>query len=1423
MSGRLMIETPANEDNAAGAYQQVAENRAIAEAMEWLRTTDTPSGAAATGGKPAAGQGENLDVDALMGGGADQTNPAAAADGEAPAGGAKAEEAAPPAQAEGETDDSWAKLGSDILNWHVRAGKDIAGGLVEAPGQAVGGVADAFGEVDQFMQQVLPIGGMQLFDAEGNFDPSLLSADEMKASREEEKTIFDMIAPDKAETVTGGFVRATSQFLTGFIPGMKAMRGLGAVKAGAVLQPLAAGALADMVVFDPNEDRLSTFLNQVPGLSAIVPDYLADNAPDQSHWEGRLKNAIEGAGLGLATDGLLSAFKYYKAARKAKAADRKAGNPLGATVEAAKDELKQAARNELVQDVPDEALRPLGDAAADAPLLVETPANVTAGEAFTRMNEARARAAQHDADSKVLAAINSTRERFVKGKGEAAQVAGRDPMDDMLDELRSGVVVNAKIPKRPIAAIIKGLGGIDPASSLAGDMRSRGITAKAFPGLYRKGGLQALDNVPASEHAIFAGRTKADAAGYIEQQSFIEGLEAELKGNPWMTAENQKAFDDLISPLDDLEMNLDQMGIDYRTMSNERVKERIKEIQDAEDIYARDTGQDALFTTTRTLKDIEAEARAEAEAAGRDPDIAAADAVKPKVYINHARISSAEDVRAVIQQMADMDADAIAAKSRGVVTNEQTIRESSAEYRDLNDLIGRKPGPMNAAQAVAARRLLTSSGEQIVQLAKIAEGPNATPADIFNFRRAMAVHYALQSEVVAARTETARALQAWSIPVGASKQRSQAIADLIAMDGGAGNIQSLAKAVASVGDNPTAVNVMARELGRGRIGAALYQVWINGLLSSPKTHAVNILSNSLTALYAIPERYMSAGISKIFYDGEIEAGEAVAQAFGMVKGIRDGVRLLYHGNKAEGAEGLSDVFDAFVKVEGTHQNAISADAFGLDPAGGLGWGIDFVGKLVNAPGSALNGADKFFKTWSYRMELNALAYRTASSEGLEGKAFAERVTDILQNPPDNLKADAIDTALYQTFTKNLGEKGQAFQNFIRKTPVLKLVVPFIRTPTNILKYTFARTPLAYASTAIRADIAAGGARAAQAHGRVALGSMIMLSVMDMASEGVVTGGGPLADNMANTDDLRRTRRAAGGPPPYSIKIWDRWYAYNRLDPIGMLIGMSADMSEAMASAEVADSEMLAGAGVLAIAQNVASKSYLSGVFDFLGAMDPSNVTSNPGKYIQDFAGSLSPFSSFLRNHASAFDPVARDAKTVVYGDDEKVDPVATYIQETINKVKRGIPGLSDTLPPMRDLWGEPIEKSSGLGWGWDYVSPVASRADNPDPVTKVILDNRIRIGFPERQIEGVKLTAEEYDQFTELAGKPAKTYLDELVKSPSFQRMSDGPDGMKAEIIRDVIGNFRDQARKRMMLQNPQLRDRSFDAKRDQMRKLTGQ
>src|SRR6185503_4385009 len=40
--------------------------------------------------------------------------------------------------------------------------------------------------------------------------------------------------------------------------------------------------------------------------------------------------------------------------------------------------------------------------------------------------------------------------------------------------------------------------------------------------------------------------------------------------------------------------------------------------------------------------------------------------------------------------------------------------------------------------------------------------------------------------------------------------------------------------------------------------SALYEAWINSLLSGPQTHAANILSNAATAAWAPGERFMAA-------------------------------------------------------------------------------------------------------------------------------------------------------------------------------------------------------------------------------------------------------------------------------------------------------------------------------------------------------------------------------------------------------------------------------------------------------------------------------------------------------------------------------------------------------------------------------------
>jgi hypothetical protein len=130
--------------------------------------------------------------------------------------------------------------------------KDVLLGATEVPGQAVGGAIDAVNET---------LGAMESLDSMIN---QTLGLPEFSGYGRLPTT-------PEADTTTGGFVRSTAQFLTGFIP---AMRGVSAVKGLASMPSLArgitAGAAADLVVWDPHEERLSTYLNEVPWLAPVV-------------------------------------------------------------------------------------------------------------------------------------------------------------------------------------------------------------------------------------------------------------------------------------------------------------------------------------------------------------------------------------------------------------------------------------------------------------------------------------------------------------------------------------------------------------------------------------------------------------------------------------------------------------------------------------------------------------------------------------------------------------------------------------------------------------------------------------------------------------------------------------------------------------------------------------------------------------------------------------------------------------------------------------------------------------------------------------------------------------------------------------------------------------------------------------------------
>ena len=102
------------------------------------------------------------------------------------------------------------------------------------------------------------------------------------------------------------------------------------------------GAAADFVALNPEDGRLADFTNTIPGLKALTPDYLVSKEGD-SAIESRLKNVLEGAGIGAAFGAVSKAFKSAKVLRGLKKANaspeaiEKASKQLGKNIDAIDD------------------------------------------------------------------------------------------------------------------------------------------------------------------------------------------------------------------------------------------------------------------------------------------------------------------------------------------------------------------------------------------------------------------------------------------------------------------------------------------------------------------------------------------------------------------------------------------------------------------------------------------------------------------------------------------------------------------------------------------------------------------------------------------------------------------------------------------------------------------------------------------------------------------------------------------------------------------------------------------------------------------------------------------------------------------------------------------------------------------------------
>ncbi|MBE2191865.1 MAG: hypothetical protein IAE63_06770 [Alphaproteobacteria bacterium] len=723
-------------------------------------------------------------------------------------------------------------------------------------------------------------------------------------------------------------------------------------------------------------------------------------------------------------------------------------------------------------------------------------------------------------------------------------------------------------------------------------------------------------------------------------------------------------------------------------------------------------------------KDKMAQAAEEVQGAfGKTKQLAAdaADTI-PDYQINFARINGPDDIKQLMDDMVNKPElkISIEAARRGEQSNAQTLLNAQ-DINGFDSMMERRVGDaFNADQIVAARRVYYDTTDKLMEAARKAAGPEATDIDVFNFRKMVAVHHAVQKEFMGVRAEAGRALQAWSINLGGSPAQNLRLMEQTLADfGGADVGKDLARRLSAVSDLSTdQINAITKGGALARTGKAIEEVWTLGLLTNPQTHIVNLGSNILTTFNLGLERLGMAGIkdSPVTLREGLEFWTSIMESQKMA--IKNAAQAFRTGESQFGG----------LKIENAMVRSSARDI--LDPEGKAGLAskaLDWWGGLLSKyVGGSLLAGDEYNKTILYQAQIRSLAVREAMAQGVDRPQIGRYVADALSNPPERLMADAEMFAKYGTFTRELGQYGQAFQRMVSRVPGARFVVPFIRTPANIFKYTFERTPLAFASSKVREDIAAGGVRRATALTRIGMGSSLMFMANDMALNGKITGSGPT--DPATKAALRRT-----GWQPYSIKIGDGYYSYARFEPLATLLGMAADMSEILSNYEAYDvqaqneADELVTAGIIAASNQVVGKTFMRGFADLTEALsDPKRYGE---QFLSRFAGSFVPAGSAAIERA--------------------IDPAQEQVFNMMDSMRSRIPGLSEFVPPRRNIWGEEIKyfhPSEDLIQGtaeraFSLLNPVHYSQDTGSKVDQWLLKNDFDIDMPDKTqvFDGVRI------------------------------------------------------------------------------------
>lgn len=771
------------------------------------------------------------------------------------------------------------------------------------------------------------------------------------------------------------------------------------------------------------------------------------------------------------------------------------------------------------------------------------------------------------------------------------------------------------------------------------------------------------------------------------------------------------------------------------------------------------------------------------------------------IDINFDRINSSDDAKDLLRQVTDLFTESVDKSRRNIRTNAATQEAADRLGLSLEEVLSRRKGKaLNAEESVAFRKIWTSAANEVERLAQKASGLDGAASDLdqIKFRKMLSVFHAINKEVLGARAEAGRALQSWRIDVGGDVERARVISSLLEANGGAGVSAQLAKRIVlaqKMGMTPAQISKIAERGWAAKTLDMVKESFVLGLLWTPSTHLVNLTSNAAVPLQQILERSVARGIVRVAGEqaNSVVAGEALVMLKALVKGVGAAAHIGAQGRELR-ERALAGITAIRGKVD-IRTNSISAEAWGINPDNGWGKFLDYYGSATRAPGAALQFEDNFFKTIGFTIELEAQALRQATKEGVQNgwntTRIAIRKGEIFNNPPEHIRLSAADAAIYNTFQGDVGGFGKALMKLRESAPPAILMLPFIRTPMNLLRYTFERSPMAPLVGQWRADVVAGGARAEIALARMATGSAMFMAMVDYASEGHISGP-------SSRDEGIRGARERQGMQDNAIRFGDHTFKINRVDPFGMQLSVAAGMAELMKFYQVEEEDLpemteIMGAAAVVLSDAILDKTWFSGVENVVSFMQ--NPERRGPKFIERNIQALVPFTTAIRSVSSIL---------------EKTRPGTAGWAS----VQAMIDGFQKSLPRRKDLWGRDIEVDVVNVFSPARVDTVEENAIDTEILRLEANIQRIkRIANFDGVMVNFRQFPRVYEAYVELSGNGLKhpvtrqgafDFLQDLVTgksqfSGSYETGSEGPDGRKASDIRRWIGKYRELAQREIM------------------------